>query len=90
MSRLYTLATWSVSSLAIALALLVPLAVPEGALADAGTDAVNAGTVQCPNAFDQNGNFIGCANPGAQCYCGTKVGSCGLSQNMSNCNCNCP
>lgn len=37
MSRLYSAGTWSFGSLAIALALLVPLTVPEGALADAGS-----------------------------------------------------
>jgi hypothetical protein len=54
MARLYSLGTWWFSSLAIALALLVPLTVPESAWADAGSDSANplgGGGAQntCPN-----------------------------------------
>lgn len=90
MSRLYSLATWWFSSLAIALAVLVPLSMPAGALADTGTDGPDGG-IQCPNAYNEQGQFIGCASPGAACTCNAKgdPGTCGLTPTGTNCNCNC-
>lgn len=47
MSRLYSAGTWLFSSLSIALSLLVPLAVPEGALADSGGSCFSSCETSC-------------------------------------------
>ncbi len=57
MSRLYTLGTWFCTSVAMALALLVPLAVPEGALADSGQTCYANCQTSC---YNQCGNDSAC------------------------------
>jgi len=77
MSRLYTLGTWSFSSLAIALALLVPLTVPEGAFADASSGSPDVFDCGCAGTSDPDwGSCEGdaCAAP----TCGDPDWSCPL------------
>jgi hypothetical protein len=75
MSRLYSLGTWSFSSVAIALAVLVPLTVPEGALADSGQTCYENCQSSC---YNQCGNDPNCIE---QC-----MGPCGGSCCVSACN----
>jgi hypothetical protein len=87
MSRFYSLGTWLFISVAIALALLAPLTVPEGAMADTGSgSAAGGGGTQCPN--NPNPPF-GCLNPGAQCndYQGNKSSCASPKGNQNVCDC---
>lgn len=77
MSRLYSLGMWSFGILALTLALLVPLTVPEAALADSGSDSDPSGSFPVPCAFAEPNEacawgicIIGyCVNHGAGCEC---------------------
>lgn len=86
MTRLYSFGTWLFSSLAIALAVLVPLTVPENAIADGGSD--------CSTVCNGNPTCVTCCeacngDPSCISECSVSLityDDCGCSQVGQDCN----
>lgn len=104
MARLYSLSSWFCTSLAIALAVLVPLTVPEDAFADDGVCSYCDGNSNCCNSCCQTLCLTGdptcmsnclanCAMPFdcTQCNCGLPGRQCDMDMcfNVPGCNTNC-